>query len=171
MSVKSAESGINPLEFRNTLGRFGTGVTVVTVQQGEEVRGITVNAFMSVSLAPPLVLVSIDKSANSHALLASSERYGVSILSEAQEAMSNLFAGRPDESIEVHYEYKDGFPLIRGALAHLVCRTVEAHEAGDHTLYIGEVEHLSYQDGKPLLYFGGRYGRLEVPAREPILDG
>ena len=163
---------VDPYQFRNTLGRFGTGVTVVTVQQGEEVRGITVNAFMSVSLEPPLVLVSIDKSANSHALLAESERYGVSILSEHQEAMSNLFAGRPDESIEVHYEYADGFPLIRGALAHLVCRTVEAHEAGDHTLYIGQVEHLSYQDdGKPLLYFGGRYGRLETPTLDPILDG
>ena len=163
---------VDPYQFRNTLGRFGTGVTVVTVQQGEEVRGITVNAFMSVSLEPPLVLVSIDKNANSHALLAESGRYGVSILSEDQEAMSNLFAGRPDESIEVHYEYKDGFPLIQGALAHLVCKTVEAHEAGDHTLYIGQVEHLSYQDdGRPLLYFGGRYGRLEVPAREPILDG
>ncbi len=166
-SIKS----VNPSEFRNTLGRFGTGVTVVTVQQGEEVRGITVNAFMSVSLEPPLVLVSIDKNANSHALLAESERYGVSILSEHQEAMSNLFAGRFDKSIEVHYEYVDGFPLIHGALAHLVCRVSEAHEAGDHTLYIGQVEYLSYQNGKPLLYFGGRYGRLEVPAREPILDG
>lgn len=173
MSIKSPSvKAVDPLEFRNTLGRFGTGVTVVTVQQGEEVRGITVNAFMSVSLEPPLVLVSIDKNANSHALLAESGRYGVSILSEHQEAMSNLFAGRPDESIEVHYEHVDGFPLIRGALAHLVCRTVDAHEAGDHTLYIGEVEHLSYQDeGKPLLYFGGRYGRLQIPAREPILDG
>lgn len=163
---------VDPVEFRNTLGRFATGVTVITVPQGEEVRGITVNAFMSVSLEPPLVLVSIDKKANTHALLAASERYGVSILSEQQEAMSNLFAGRPDESIEVHYEHVDGFPLIHGALAHLVCRKVEAHEAGDHTLYIGEVEHLSYQgDGKPLLYFGGRYGRLEAPTFDPILDG
>ena len=163
---------VSPSEFRNTLGRFATGITVVTVQEGEEVRGITVNAFTSVSLEPPLILVSIDKKANSHALLAQSERYGVSILSEHQEAMSNLFAGRPDESIEVHYDHVDGFPLVHGALAQLVCRKVEAHEAGDHTLYIGEVERLSYQDeGKPLLYFGGRYGRLEAPAREPILDG
>ena len=172
MSSKVSEPSVDPLEFRNTLGRFGTGITVVTVQQGEEVRGITVNAFMSVSLKPPLVLVSIDKNANSHALLAQSERYGVSILSEHQEVVSNLFAGRPDASIEVHYEHVAGFPLIHGALAQLVCRTVEAHEAGDHTLYIGEVEHLTYRDDeKPLLYFGGRYGRLETPSFDPILDG
>ena len=109
MSSKASEPSVDPLEFRNTLGRFGTGITVVTVQQGEEVRGITVNAFMSVSLKPPLVLVSIDKNANSHALLAQSERYGVSILSEHQEVVSNLFAGRPDASIEVHYEHVAGF--------------------------------------------------------------
>jgi flavin reductase (DIM6/NTAB) family NADH-FMN oxidoreductase RutF len=164
-------NAIDPREFRNTLGRFATGITVVTMKQGEETYGITVNAFMSVSLEPPLVLVSITKTAKAHATLQASEFYGVSILSESQEALSNHFAGRPMAGLEVPYVQVDGFPLIKDALAHLLCRVVDRVDAGDHTLFVGQVAHLSYQEGKPLLYFGGRYGLFELPKQDPLLDG
>lgn len=146
-------------EFRNALGRFATGVTVVTVPNGEGVRGITANAFMSVSLNPPLVVVSIDKKARAHALLLQAERYGVSILREDQEALSNHFAGL-EGGAEPALGTFAGLLVVEGALAHLVCRTVDRHEAGDHTLFIGEVEALRYREGRPLLYFRGKYGHF-----------
>lgn len=155
-------------EFRNTLGRFATGVTVVTIPDGAGVRGVTANAFMSVSLEPPLVVVSIGKKARTHALLLDAERYGISVLHEDQEAMSNHFAGFGGE-LEPTFEHLSGFPLLEGALAHLVCRTVDRHEAGDHTLFIGEVEALRYREGRPLLYFGGKYGHFRHPEEAPKL--
>ncbi len=163
-------------EFRNTLGRFATGVTVVTVRDDAntatgsgEVRGVTANAFMSVSLSPPLVLVSIAKKAKIHALLLTEARYGVSVLREDQEALSNHFAGMPSEPNPAFTELS-GFPLLAGALAHLVCRTVNRQAAGDHTLFIAEVEALRYVEGRPLLYFGGKYGHFRHPEEAPKLQ-
>ena len=150
---------IDPREFRMTLGRFATGVTVVTARLGEDVHGITVNAFMSVSLEPPLVLVSIDRQAKANRLLRASGRYGVSVLAEDQEPHSDHFAGRPS-ALSVALQEVAGVPTVRGALAQLVCRTEQIVEAGDHTLFVGLVEHLSYREGKPLLYFAGRYAHL-----------
>jgi flavin reductase (DIM6/NTAB) family NADH-FMN oxidoreductase RutF len=155
-------------EFRNALGRFATGVTVVTVPNGEGVRGITANAFMSVSLHPPLVVVSIDKKARTHELLLQAERYGVSILREDQEALSNHFAGLEGETEPVLSAFA-GLLVVEGALAHLVCRTVDRHAAGDHTLFIGEVEALRYREGRPLLYFRGKYGHFRHPEEAPKL--
>jgi flavin reductase (DIM6/NTAB) family NADH-FMN oxidoreductase RutF len=152
---------IDPRDFRATLARFATGITIVTTRAGGEVHGITVNAFMSVSLDPPLVLVSIDRAANANRLLRESGRYGVSILSQGQDAYSTHFAGRVRPDLEVRFTDVGGVPLIAGALAHLVCRIVQTVEAGDHTLFIGEVEHLAHRDGRPLVYFGGRYAHLD----------
>lgn len=151
---------VDPREFRTTLGRFATGITVVTTRVGEEVHGMTVNAFMSVSLKPPLVLVSIDRKAKGNALLRQSGRYGVSILADDQHHHSNHFAGRVQLEHAVRLIDVHGIPLVEGALAHLVCRVVDIVEAGDHTLFIGEVEHLAHREGKPLLYYAGRYAQL-----------
>lgn len=154
---------IDPRLFRNALGRFATGVTVVTMRAGGETYGITVNAFMSVSLKPPLVAICIDQRANAHETLQEVERYGVSVLRAEQEALSDRFAGRPvdlgesDPFVEI-----DGFPLVAGALAQLLCRVVDVHEAGDHTLFIGEVERALLAEGAPLLYFGGRYAHVKA---------
>ncbi len=166
-----SNSKINSSDFKSTLGRFATGVTVVTFLHNEQVRGITVNAFMSVSLKPPLVLVSIDKNASSHNLLKQSERYGVSILSEEQEALSNHFAGWTVAGLKPSFDYVAGMPLLKGAVAQLLCRIVGAHEAGDHTLFIGEVESLSWRDAKPLLYYASKYGRLEPKLQQQTTDG
>lgn len=154
---------IEPRDFRNALGRFASGVTVVTIPDENEragVRGITANAFVSVSLSPPLVLVSIGNSARAHIPLMSAERYGVSILSETQAGVSDHFAGREDEQVNPEFTELDGFTVLAGAAAHLVCRVTERHEAGDHTLFIGEVEALDVHEEAPLIYFRGKYEGL-----------
>ncbi|WP_425146384.1 flavin reductase family protein [Deinococcus sp.] len=149
-----------PHEFRETLGRFVSGVTVVTAAHDGERRGMTANAFVSVSLTPPLILVSVDKGATMHARLLQVERFGVNVLSAQQREFSRHFAGRPDEGLSVPWMDHEGLPLIGGAVAQLVCRRVEAHDAGDHTLFIGEVEYSRYTDDDPLVYFRGQYHEL-----------
>jgi flavin reductase (DIM6/NTAB) family NADH-FMN oxidoreductase RutF len=120
-----------------------------------------VNAFMSVSLDPPLVLVSLDHKSSMHRILPNVERFGINILSEHQESLSNHFAGRVVEGLQVHFVRHSGVPLIVDAAAHFVVRKVEEHRAGDHTLYIGEVEHFEFNDEKPLLFYAGRYRHLK----------
>lgn len=122
--------------------------------------GITVNAFLSLSLEPPLVAVSIDKRARAHATLVRSERFGVSVLAADQADVSDHFAGRPVALNGVPYEEYEGFPVIRGAIAQLVLRTEQQVDVGDHTLFVGRVEALRYADGAPLVYFGSAYRRL-----------
>ncbi len=151
---------IDSREFRRTLGRFATGVTVVTMRAGPETYGITVNAFMSVSLKPPLVAVSLDKRANAHETLRESDRFGVSILSAEQETLSDHFAGRLGQRLPNPFEEFHGFPVIRGALGHLVCRSFDVTDAGDHSIFLGEVEALKSVGGRPLLYFEGRYAHV-----------
>jgi flavin reductase (DIM6/NTAB) family NADH-FMN oxidoreductase RutF len=152
---------VTPQAFRQTLGRFASGVTVVTMLEDGKPHGITVSAFLSVSLEPPLVLVSIDKKAHSHTRLVNAERYGVSILSEGQQSMSNHFANRDPNAVP-EFEQLNNFPVLNNALAQLVCKTVQQVDAGDHTLFIGQIEALQWQEnGKPLVYFHGGYQKIE----------
>lgn len=147
--------------YRAVMGRFATGVCVVTTQVGDEVHGATINSFTSVSLEPPLVLVSIDKRARLHRYLELAGRYAVSVLSLAQEAQSNHFAGRRQEGVQFDFDVRDGLPVLVGSLAYITARVVAAHPAGDHTLFVGHVESLEPHDGEPLLFFRGRYGRID----------
>ena len=147
--------------FRRTLGMFATGVTVLTTRVGEQVHGMTANAFMSVSLQPPLVLISIDRRAKMGALLHEGTRFGVSVLEAKQTGLSDRFAGRvADELPEATFEVIHETPLVEGALAHLVARVVRSYWGGDHSLFLGQVEFARYGDGRPLLFHGGRYERL-----------
>jgi flavin reductase (DIM6/NTAB) family NADH-FMN oxidoreductase RutF len=149
------------LAFRRTLGMFATGVTVLTTRVAEQVHGMTANAFMSVSLQPPLVLVSIDRRARMGALLHENTRFGVSVLEAGQKGLSDRFAGRTDESLpEATFELVHETPLVEGALAHLVARVVRSYWGGDHSLFLGQVEFARYGEGRPLLFHGGRYERL-----------
>ena len=149
------------LAFRRTLGMFATGVTVLTTRVGEQVHGMTANAFMSVSLQPPLVLISIDRRAKMGALLHEGTRFGVSVLEAKQTGLSDRFAGRvADELPEATFEVIHETPLVEGALAHLVARVVRSYWGGDHSLFLGQVEFARYGDGRPLLFHGGRYERL-----------
>ena len=151
---------VSPHEFRETLGRFASGVTIVTISHDGERRGMTASAFVSVSLTPPLILVSVAASATMHSRMLDSERFGINVLSTAQQALSRHFSGKPDEGLSVPWMDHEGLPLIGGAVAQLVCQKVEAHAAGDHTLFIGEVQYSRYTDDDPLLYFRGEYHEL-----------
>ncbi len=149
------------LAFRRTLGMFATGVTVLTVRAGDQVHGMTANAFTSVSLRPPLVLVSVDRRARLSNLLHEGTRFGVNVLEAGQAALSDMFAGRAVEGApEPRFELVHDTPLVEGALAHLVARVVRSYWGGDHSLFLGQVEYARYGEGEPLLFHGGRYERL-----------
>jgi flavin reductase (DIM6/NTAB) family NADH-FMN oxidoreductase RutF len=158
----AGEPGQDPAAaFRRTLGMFATGVTVVTTQAGDQVHGMTANAFMSVSLRPPLVVISVDRRAKMHALLHEGRRYGISVLADEQRGLSDRFAGRTGEGTEeVAFDLVHETPLVRGALAHLVARVVRSNWGGDHSLFVGQVEYARYGEGRPLLFQGGRYQHL-----------
>jgi flavin reductase (DIM6/NTAB) family NADH-FMN oxidoreductase RutF len=153
---------VDPREFRKTLGRFASGITVITTVHEGSTYGMTANAFVSVSMDPPLVLVSVDNRSNMRKILPHSKCYGVSILSDKQKELSKHFAGRRKESIEIPFVLRHDMPLLDGAMAHLVCQVVDEHPAGDHTLYIGHVEYLAYENGAPLVFYTGTYRNLEV---------
>lgn len=147
--------------FRNALGQFATGVSVITVKGPEGLHGMTANAFSSVSLDPPLVLVCIDKRNRTHALIEEVGKFGVSILAEEHEDVSRHFAGARDIPIDVTFiEEEVGTPVIKEALAWLDCTVWKTYDGGDHTIVVGKVEALDAPGGKPLLFFQGAYRRL-----------
>jgi flavin reductase (DIM6/NTAB) family NADH-FMN oxidoreductase RutF len=149
------------IAFRRTLGMFATGVTVLTIRTEDRVHGMTANAFMSVSLRPPLVLVSIDRRARTSNLLNEGTRFAVNVLEAGQAALSDHFAGRAIEGTpEPRFELVHDTPLVEGALAHLVARVVRSYWGGDHSLFLGQVEYARYGEGEPLLFHGGRYERI-----------
>nr|AIA10545.1 flavin reductase like domain protein [uncultured bacterium] len=151
-------------EFRAALGRFASGVTVVTTFDAKEELplGITVSAFSSVSLEPPLVLICIEKDAYIHDYVKTFGAFGVNILAEGQETLSNLFASRAvDKFKDVSYTLsKMNLPLLDDAFVNMECRIVQAYEGGDHTIFVGDVLSSKTRDGNPLLYFHGGYGKL-----------
>jgi flavin reductase ActVB len=152
----------DPLAFRQALAQFAAGVTVVTTRCGDGTpRGLTVTAFCSVSLDPPLVLVSIDNRSEAHDGFAEGA-FAVSVLAEGQEEVSRRFALPGTEKFDAG-EYvtgPSGLPLIPDALVHLICRVVTAVPGGDHTIYLGQVEDARVREGRPLVYHGRGYRRL-----------
>lgn len=151
----------NARDYRNALGRFATGITIVTTQHDETIHGMTCNAFMSISLTPPLVAIAVTHKAKMHALLQKSGRYAVSILNAEQENLSSHFAGYPQTTVSDPFVEVAGLPAIAEANTHLVTKIVEEVILGDHTLFVGEVEHYSYkEDGEPLIYSQGHYAQL-----------
>jgi flavin reductase (DIM6/NTAB) family NADH-FMN oxidoreductase RutF len=151
---------IDPIEFRETLGRWCSGVTVVTMRDRETVHGITVSAFGSLSLDPPLIGIAIARRARAHGYLERVQRFAVSILSEDQRQLSEHFAGRPIEVPDGLFEDFAELPFIRGALAYLDCSVVQRVAVGDHTLYVGQIERTNLTDRAPLAYYRGQYRRL-----------
>lgn len=162
-ATKRVPMPIDPRSFRTALGQFAAGVTVVTtVGRDGKPYGLTATAFTSVSLDPPLVLVCIDKGAESFPHLLSAPSFAVSILSAAQVEVSNQFARSGTdkfEGVETRTAVT-GAPLISGALVHVDCRTTQRVEAGDHVIFIGTVEAADVFAGDPLLYHAGRYRTL-----------
>ena len=155
---------IDPDTFRAALGRFASGVTVVTTRDGEgRDHGMTVSAFCSVSLDPPLVLACIGHEASMHGVVMHADRFGVSILAVGQEPLARRFADqRSDRFDGIGYSRgKLGLALIDDALAHLECTVVDRREAGDHTLVVGRVEAAVCHQGRPLVYYRGGYTQLD----------
>ncbi len=166
LEVGEGLEGDPAVSFRRTLGMFATGVTIITARADDQVHGMTANAFMSVSLKPPLVLISIDRRAKMLALLHEGSRFGVNVLEAGQAGLSDRFAGRlGDDLPEPRFEILRDTPLVEGALAHLVARVVRSYWGGDHSLFLGQVEYARYGEGMPLLFHGGRYESLRAEGR------
>ena len=150
-------------ELRRAMSTFCTGVTIITTRDDAgRPFGLTANAVTSVSLVPPLLLICVDRKAESHAHFFTSKVFVVNILSEGQEDVSRRFAvsgGDKFTDVACHAG-RLGAPVLDGTLAHLECRIVETHEGGDHVIHIGEVEHVEIHSGRPLLFFQGKYERL-----------
>jgi flavin reductase (DIM6/NTAB) family NADH-FMN oxidoreductase RutF len=149
------------------LARFASGITVVTTLYQEQTHGMTANAFVSVSLDPPLVLVSLDNRSFMHRVLPEVGRYGVSVLAEGQEVLCNHFAGRTVEGLQIRFIARRGIPLLGGAVAYFVVRVIDIHPAGDHTLYIGQVEYFESSNDTPLLFYAGQYQQLRREKMKP----
>jgi flavin reductase (DIM6/NTAB) family NADH-FMN oxidoreductase RutF len=165
MSAKSPTAA----EFRLACGQFATGVSVVTAERAPgKVHGMTANSVTSVSLNPLLLLVCVDHRAQLLPMVRAKGHFGVSVLKQEQQAISRYFAQTvEDEATEtrlgIRYRWTEsGIPLLDDALVHIACRVTSAHEAGDHTIFIGEVEVTEIFDGDPLVYFRGAYRRIAL---------
>ena len=159
---------VTQAEFRKALGSFATGVTVITVDHEGKVHGMTANAFTSVSLDPPLVLVCVDQRARTHAHLHAKKRFGVNVLAADQQVISEYYAGAAQDHQRAEQEAgarfdrtAHGTPVLHGALAYLECRLHTAQDAGDHTIFMAEVEEVVVREGDPLLYYRGEYRTIE----------
>lgn len=152
-------------EFRRALSRFASGVTVITTRDaGGRLHGITVSAFCSVSLEPPLILVCIEKNTGSHYAFLESNAFVVNVLEANQQSLSDRFASRiPNKFEEVAYRTGiENLPVLEGALANLECVLTNRFDAGDHTIFVGRIERSFISDtGEPLIYFRGNYRKIE----------
>ena len=158
---------LSAAEFRKAMGSFATGVTIITVDLDGEVHGMTANAFASVSLDPLLVLVCVDHGASTHAHLHARKRCGINILAENQRVLSEYYARPVRDHVQAEVEAgarfdrtAHGTPKLIGALAYLECKLQTTQDAGDHTIFIAEVEDVMVGRGEPLAYFRGKYHKI-----------
>ncbi|WP_322061836.1 flavin reductase family protein [Paraburkholderia sp. J63] len=151
-----------PRQFRDAMGRFATGVVAVTTEVDGLPHAMTANAFMSGSLEPPLVLVSIACTAKMHERIRAAGVFGVSVLADCQQWCSNHFAGKPSPDRQPAFERIGGVPVVEGANVQLAAELRHAYACGDHTLFVGEVRSLvtAGEATAPLLFHGGRYATL-----------
>jgi flavin reductase (DIM6/NTAB) family NADH-FMN oxidoreductase RutF len=165
-SPHGAGSGaIDTMEFRRALGHFATGVTVVSYapEDADEFRGTTVNSFTSVSLDPPLVLVSLGRKTRAAAALRPGFRYAVNVLHHGQRDLAMHFAGRPEPATRAEWEVRAGVPHLAGSAAHFRCVARDVHGAGDHVLVVGLVEEFQAYGHEPLLFYRGAFEHLRDP--------
>ncbi len=177
---------VDAREYRNAIGLFASGVTIITTRLGDVIHGMTANAVTSVSLDPTLLLVCIDRRARLHDLIREAGAFAVNILASDQEALSGHFAGRgkdgpPPPNLRFDYgPHGDdgGVPTVAGCVTAIRCAVETSYEGGDHTILIGRVTELrpGPPDAAPLLFFGGRYRHLapiaaaDLPAPDPWLN-
>lgn len=161
-------SALDPRAFRDSCGLFATGVNVVTTHCEGHDHGMTANAFMSISLNPPLIAVSIAEKARMLEKIRKSGRFAVSVLSSGMDAVAWHFAGRPNEDLRDLFDRLEGLPVIRAALATFSATVHDEVVAGDHTIFIGEVGAMACQAAaEPLVFFKGKFGALEDTRKAP----
>lgn len=172
MNVSEKTAAVESKLFRRVMGRFATGVTVITAEAEGGVRGMTANAFMSGSLSPPLCIISVAKKARLHGALNDIGHFGVSILAQGQEAISQHFAGQGVEQPDLLFEHIGGVPVLAGVCAAVAAKIVARHDCGDHSLFIGHILGLRDDERPPLAFHGGKYAtvhyRKETPADQAI---
>lgn len=162
---------IDPIAFRNACGSFATGVTIITTRVGDTEHGMTANAFMSISLDPPLIAISIAKTAKMLDYISRSGRYAVSILAGGTEATAMHFAGRPNDSMTDPLRQLDGMPVARDACAVFTTDVEQAVDAGDHVIFVGRVRCMeALAEERPLVFHRGRFGKLHEERPNPILN-
>lgn len=147
--------------FRRAMGKFATGITVVTTEYDSEITGMTVNAFMSVSLQPKIIAVSIGDQASMYHILQKTKKFGVSILHNGQKDASMIFANQKEDNEQIAYTYQQGIPVLKDHLASIVCHVIKQTVAGDHIVFFGEVLQVSVKDQAPLLYFDSEYHTIQ----------
>jgi flavin reductase (DIM6/NTAB) family NADH-FMN oxidoreductase RutF len=159
-------SAVDSMEFRRALGHFATGVTVVTyaAEDADEFRGTTVNSFTSVSLEPPLVLVSLGRPTRAAAALRPGSAYAVNVLHHGQRDLAMWFADRPEPGTRVEWEVRAGVPHLAECGAYFRCVAQEVHGAGDHVLVVGLVGEFQAFGHAPLLFYRGAFEHLRSPA-------
>ncbi len=157
---------VDPALFRQVMGSFASGVTVVTTQVGGEVRGITISAFMSGSLEPALCVISVRKGARLHPLLVQAGHFGVSILAHDQEALSHHFAGTAGTTgadVAPELVWAGRTPMLANAASVIAAEVTAQYDCGDHTLFVGRIVHLEAHGRPPLLLHQGRYVAVDRP--------
>ncbi|MDH3445948.1 MAG: flavin reductase family protein [Deltaproteobacteria bacterium] len=154
---------IEPQELRRVMGHFATGVTVITTKdQNGAPQGLTANAFMSLSLDPPLIVISVDKGASCYGCFAPQNGFTVNFLSEEQEEVSRRFATKGIDKFNGlgWKEGHNGAAILDGVLGHVECRITQCYDGGDHTIVLGEIVNAAATGERPLLFFKGKYQRL-----------
>ncbi len=165
------EKIIDSSQFREVMGRFATGVTIVTVQESDVLHGMTVNSFTSVSLEPMLTLICLDKGATTTEILRRTVKFTVNILHTDQKHLARRFAESDNERDRfdgIGYTIsEEGTPILDDVLGYLTCTVINIVEGGDHYIFIGEVVDLAYaeNDRQPLLYYRGNYNSLADEAQ------
>ena len=153
--------GVAAARFRDLLGRFATGVTVLTTRDpGGRPIGMTASSVASVSLDPPQLLVCVDRGHEMHAAMVAARHFALNVLAADQEALSRRFAADDRFDGLGYRESEHGLPVLEGVLAHIECKSTNAVPAGDHTVFIGLVTGGSVTERLPLLYYRGGYGDL-----------
>lgn len=147
--------------FRDAMGKFATGITVITADYNNEIIGMTVNAFMSISLEPKLIAISIDESASMYDKLQETKKFGVSILTEDQKYLSMIFAKQIEPDQEIDYVRQSDIPVIRNSLVTLSTEVKNMVKAGDHMIFIAEVTDIAINKGEPLIYAASKYQSLK----------
>ena len=155
---------MDPAEYRRVMGHFATGVTIITTCDAEgRPAGLTANAFASVSIDPPLVLVCVDRTAETHALITRAGHFAVNVLGDAQEALARRFSEKDRERRFEGVAWREeatGAPVLADVLAWIDCRVQARTGGGDHTIFVGEVAAADALEGAPLLFYRAGFGRF-----------